>query len=101
MRGLMQSLDVDLTGIGAGVYQHEAADDEHVRGQGTVLATLNVVLLIAVHNLVDGVVDLDSVVARQNHLTVAVNPLHLDRPAHASVLLLLLLLLLLKVYNYV
>jgi len=73
----MRRLDVDLARVRAGVSQHQAPNDEHVGGLVAGLAPLHVVLLVAIHDLVHRVVDLNAVVARQHTVTVLVDPLNL------------------------
>jgi len=73
----VRRLDVDLARVGAGVGQRQATNDEHVGGQVADHLPLDAVLLIAVHDLVDDVVELDAVVARQHPTALVVDPLHL------------------------
>jgi len=74
----MRSFDVDLTRVRASVVQHQTSDNQHVRRHVTVLTTLNVVLLIAVDDLINNVINLYTVVTRQHSLGVLVNPLNLS-----------------------
>lgn len=56
-------LDDDLTRVGAGVIEIKTPNDEHVRRLVSMLLNLHVILLIAVHDLVVDVVNLNPVVA--------------------------------------
>jgi len=64
----VRSFDVDLTRVGAGIIQNQTPNYEHVRRRVTNLAFLNVVLLVAVDDLIDDLINLDAVITRQHCL---------------------------------
>ena len=75
----MRRLHIDLTRVCAGVIEHKTPYNQHVGRHVTDLSFLHVVLLIAVDNLIDNVVDLNTIITRQHRLRVLVDPLDLHR----------------------